>query len=109
LAKELEEKGNTVLHRSDMFSLSGKVSRFRKKNRFDEMNEVLSDLSDLILETHSKLNQEHTALETEIEGKKGKEAETLLNHKFDLERYLSWTFGQFAEGKIGQESSWSWI
>ncbi len=109
LARKLEEKGNTVLHRGDMFSLSGKVSRFRKKKRFDEMNEALSNLSSLILETHSKLNQEHKELEAEIEGKKGKEAETLLNHKFDLERYLSWTFGQFAEGKLGQESSWSWI
>ena len=109
LAHELEEKGNTVLHRGDMFSLSGKVSRFRKKKRFEEMNEALSNLSSLILETHSKLNQEHDDLESEIEGKKGKEAETLLNHKFDLERYLSWTFGQFAKGKLGQESSWSWI
>ncbi|MGY5879368.1 MAG: bacillithiol biosynthesis BshC [Candidatus Thorarchaeota archaeon] len=109
LAHELEEKGNTVLHRGDMFSLSGKVSRFRKKKRFEEMNEALSNLSSLILETHSKLNQEHDELESEIEGKKGKEADALLNHKFDLERYLSWTFGQFAKGKLGQESSWSWI
>jgi hypothetical protein len=109
LARELEEKGNTVLHRRDMFSLSGKVSRFRKKKRFDEMNEALSNLNSLILETHSKLNQEHDELEAEIAGKKGKEVESLLNHKFDLERYLSWAFGQFTEGKLGQESSWSWI
>ncbi len=109
LARELEEKGNTVLHRRDMFSLSGKVSRFRKKKRFDEMNEALSNLNSLILETHSKLNQEHDELEAEIAGKKGKEVESLLNHKFDLERYLSWAFGQITEGKLGQESSWSWI
>ena len=92
-----------------MFSLSGKVSRFRKKGRFDDMNDAISALGALILETYSKLNQEHYELESEIESKKGKEIETLLNHKFDLERYLSWTFGQFAEGKLGQESSWSWI
>ncbi len=109
LARELEEKGNTVLHRRDMFSLNGKVSRFRKKKRFDEMNEALSNLNSLILETHSKLNQEHDKLEAEIAGKKGKEVESLLNHKFDLERYLSWAYGQFTEGKLGQESSWSWI
>jgi len=109
LARELEEKGNTVLHRGEMFSLSGKVSRFRKKGRFDEMNDALSNLSTLILETHSKLNKEHDELESEIEDKKGKDVATLLDHKFDLERYLSWTFGQFAEGKLGQESSWSWI
>ena len=109
LAKELEEKGKTVLHRGDMFSLSGKVSRFRRKKRFDDMNEALANLSSLILETHATLNQELRDLETEIEGKKGKEAEALLNLKLDMERYLSWTFGQFAEGKLGQESSWSWI
>ena len=109
LARELEEKGNTVLHRRDMFSLSGKVSRFRKKNRFDDMNEALSNLNSLILETHSKLNQERDELEAKIAGTKGKETESLLNHKFDIERYLSWTFGQFTEGKLGQESSWSWI
>ena len=109
LAKELEEKGNTVLHRGEMFSLSGKVSRFRKKNRFDDMNEALSNLSTLILDTHSKLNQEHSELEAKISETKGKETETLLEQKFDIERYLSWTFGQFAEGKLGQESSWSWI
>ena len=109
LGKELEEKGNTILHGRDMFSLSGKVSRFRKKGRFDEMNDALSDLNALILETHSKLNQEHDELESEIESKKGKDMEAFLSHKFDLDRYLSWTFGQFAEGKLGQESSWSWI
>ncbi|MHA2146962.1 MAG: hypothetical protein ACXAB0_16065, partial [Candidatus Thorarchaeota archaeon] len=40
---------------------------------------------------------------------KGKELEKLQLLKIDLERYLSWTFGQFAENKLGQESSWSWI
>ncbi|MCJ7817714.1 MAG: bacillithiol biosynthesis BshC, partial [Candidatus Thorarchaeota archaeon] len=109
LARDLEEKEKTVLHRQDMFSLSGKVSKFRRKSQFDDMNEALSDLSTLILETHSTLNQELDQLETEIEGKKGKEAEYLLNLKLDIERYLSWTFGQFSEGKLGQESSWSWI
>jgi hypothetical protein len=109
LAKQLEEKGNTILHRRDMFSLSGKVSRFRKKGRFDEMNDALFNLGTLIIETHAQLNKEHDELESMISDKKGKEAEPLLNHKFDLERYLSWVFGQFAKGKLGQESSWSWI
>lgn len=109
LAKELEEKGKTVLHRGEMFSLSGKVSRFRRKNRFDDMNDALVDLAALIIGTHQTLNQELNDLETEIAEKKGKELEELLNLKMDVERYLSWTFGQFAEGKLGQESSWSWI
>jgi uncharacterized protein YllA (UPF0747 family) len=109
LARTLEESGHTVLHRRDMFSLSGKVSRFRRKDRFDKMNEALADLGSLIINTHATLNQEHTELEAEIADKTGKEVEVLLNRKFDLERYLSWTYGQFAEGKLGQESSWSWI
>lgn len=109
LARDLEKKEKTVLHRQDMFSLSGKVSKFRRKNQFENMNEALSNLSTLILETHSTLNQELALLKTEIEGKKGKEVEDLLNLKLDIERYLSWTFGQFAEEKLGQESSWSWI
>ena len=109
LARELEEKEKTILHRDDMFSLCGKVSRFRRKNRFEDMNEALSNLSTLILESHSTLNQELDVLETEITGKKGKEAEDLLNLKLEIERYLSWTFGQFSQGKLGQESSWSWI
>ncbi|MHA1481459.1 MAG: hypothetical protein ACTSQZ_08560, partial [Candidatus Thorarchaeota archaeon] len=29
--------------------------------------------------------------------------------RLDLERYLSWTFGQHAKNKRAQESSWSWI
>ena len=109
LGKDLEANEKTVLHRRDMFSLSGKVSRFRRKNRFVEMNDALLDLSGLILDTHKKLNQELTELEAEIEDKKGEEIESLLNLKFDMERYLSWTFGQFARDKLGQESSWSWI
>ena len=109
LAKDLESKEKTVLHRGEMFSRSGKVSRFRRKNRYDEMNEALLDLSEFIHDTHRKLNQELTELEGEIEEKKGEEIESLLNLKFDIERYLSWTYGQFAQDKLGQESSWSWI
>ncbi len=109
LAKDLQENEKTVLHRSEMFSLSGKVTRFRRKNRFEDMNNTLLDLSETILDTHARLNQELRELELEIEDKKGKEIESLLNLKFDIERYLSWTFGQFAQDKLGQESSWSWI
>lgn len=109
LAKTLEEEGLEVLHRKDMFSTMGKVARFRKKQRFDEMNEKLNELSKLILNSHSNLNG---ALE-DITGKaaaiSGKELEKLQLLKLDVERYLSWTFGQYTENKLGQESSWSWI
>ena len=109
LAKTLDEEGLEVLHRKDIFSTMGKVARLRKKQRFDEMNENLNELSKLILNSHSNLNG---ALE-DIKGKaatvSGVELEKLQLLKLDVERYLSWTFGQYTENKIGQESSWSWI
>ncbi|MCK5301974.1 MAG: hypothetical protein KAJ96_02440, partial [Candidatus Thorarchaeota archaeon] len=39
----------------------------------------------------------------------GDELKQLLTDILDLERYLSWVFGQYAENKLGQEASWSWI
>ena len=109
LAKTLDDAGFEVLHRKEMFSTIGKVTRLRKKKRYEEMNENLYELSKLILDTHSTLNG---ALE-EITGKatavSGKEIEKLQRLKRDLERYLSWTFGQYTENKLGQESSWAWL
>ncbi|TFG27994.1 bacillithiol biosynthesis BshC [Candidatus Thorarchaeota archaeon] len=109
LAKTLEGKNVKVLHRGEMFSLMGKISRFRKKERFDEMNEALASLGQLIQETHSNLNKRHEEIASEITNVSGTEGESLLNLKAEIERYLSWAFGQYAPAKMGQESSWSWI
>ncbi|MFX1605133.1 MAG: bacillithiol biosynthesis BshC [Promethearchaeota archaeon] len=109
LAKNLEEGRFEVLHRKDMFSLQGKIAKFRKKKQFDEMNEQLVDLKQLILDTHSTLNESLVETTSKIAESSGKTLKKLQLQKLDLERYLSWVFGQYADNKLGQESSWSWI
>jgi hypothetical protein len=109
LARTLEEEEIEPLHRRDMFSIMGKVSRFRKKQRNDEMNEKLSELDSFVLDTHESLNKSLEELTEKIAKSSGKEHEKLQFLRLELERYLSWTFGQYTENKLGQESSWSWI
>jgi uncharacterized protein YllA (UPF0747 family) len=109
LAKSLEGQEFQVLHRKDMFSLMGKIAKFRRKNQYDEMNEQLVGLNKLILETHSSLNDHLGEVNNKIAGASGKTTEKLQLQKLDLERYLSWVFGQYTENKLGQESSWAWI
>ncbi|MGY5864906.1 MAG: bacillithiol biosynthesis BshC [Candidatus Thorarchaeota archaeon] len=109
LAKSLEGESFEVLHRRDMFSIIGKIAKFRKKQRNDEMNEKLNELNDLILDTHSSLNKSLEDISAKISAASGDELEKLQLLKLDFERYLSWTFGQYAENKLGQETSWSWI
>ncbi len=109
LAKDLELNEVKILHRGEMFSILGKIARFRKKERFDEMNEMLAGLGQFIQENYSYLNQRHQEIESKIENASGEKSDVLLSLKSDIEKYLSWTYGQYTTGKIGQESSWSWI
>ena len=73
------------------------------------MNDALANLGMLIQETHRDLNQKHQEIESEIQNTSGEKSDSLLSLKADIERYLSWTYGQYTIGKMGQESSWSWI
>ncbi|MHA1636446.1 MAG: bacillithiol biosynthesis protein BshC [Candidatus Thorarchaeota archaeon] len=109
LAKLLKERELPVLHGSDLFRPMGKVSRFRKKGRFEEMNEMLQELSNFISQSYTELNKSLDGMTSEISATEGKVSEDKLQEKLDLERYLSWTFGQYAVNKRAQESSWSWI
>lgn len=109
LGKTLEVKAVKVLHGTELFGLMGRLSRFRKKDRFDEMNDTLASLELLIQETYANLNNKREEIEVEITNTSGAEGEFLLTLKTEIERYLSWAFGQYALGKMGQESSWSWI
>lgn len=109
LAKTLDDAGFKVLHRKELFSIMGKVTRFRKKQRYEEMNKILDELGKLILDTHSTLNGALKDITGKVTDVSGKEIEKLQHLKLDLERYLSWTFGQYTENKLGQESSWSWL
>jgi uncharacterized protein YllA (UPF0747 family) len=109
LAKSLEKKEIPILHGREMFSILGKVSKLRRKSQFNEMNEELLNLENLILTCHTELNDKRRQLEESIAETSGEDMTSQLNIKMDLERYLSWTFGQYAEEKLGQESSWSWV
>ena len=109
LATSLGKEGFEVLHRKSMFSLMGKIAKSRRKKQYDEMNEHLVGLSQLILETHSSLNASLGETSKKIAESSGKALESLQFQKLELERYLSWVFGQYADNKLGQESSWSWI
>ena len=73
------------------------------------MNEQLVDLNQLILGTHSSLNESLGEITNKIKESSGKVHEKLQPQKLGLERYLSWVYGQYADNKLGQESSWSWI
>lgn len=109
LAKSLDGEEFEVLHRKDMFSLMGKIAKFRRKNQFDEMNEQLVELNKIILETQSSLNERLGETTRKIAESSGDAHDKLQLQKLDLERYLSWVFGQYTENKLGQESSWAWI
>ncbi len=109
LAKSLEKDGFKVLHRKDMFKLMGKIAKSRRKKQYDEMNEQLVSLSQLIFDTHSSLNESLEETSKKIVESTGKALEALQFQKLELERYLSWVFGQYVDNKLGQESSWSWI
>jgi hypothetical protein len=39
----------------------------------------------------------------------GRSNEELVGTRLEIERYLSWVYGQYTDEKFGQESSWSWI
>ncbi len=109
LAGVLKEKGLPTLHKPDMFRLMGKANRFRKKAKHDEMNESIQSLSSMILESHQKLNASLEDLRKQRKTTTGDELKQLLTDIRDIERYLSWVFGQYAENKLGQEVSWSWV
>ena len=109
LAKSLEKEGCEVLHRKEVFGTIGSIAKSRRKNQFDAMNDALADLRELILSTHSSINACLEEISGEIGTTSGQDLEKLHLKKLDVERYLSWVFGQYAENKLGQESSWSWI
>ena len=109
LAGVLKEKGLSTIHKPDMFRLLGIIGRFRKKAKHDEMNESIRSLLSVILESHQELNVSLEDLRGQRKTANGDELKDLLATILDVERYLSWVFGQYAENKLGQEASWSWV
>jgi len=109
LAGTLKEKGFPTLHSPEMFKATGLIGRFRKKKKYDEMNSALQEFDSLLFESLANLNQEHMDMSQEKAGEARKASDDYLMTKLEVERYLSWVYGQFTQGKIGQEVTWSWI
>jgi len=109
LAEVLREKGVSPLHGPEMFQTMGKISRFRKKKRYDEMNSMIEEFEGMLTSSYYELNEIHKELEMRRVRGEGKSDGSLLSTKLEVEKYLSWVYGQFAEGKLSQESAWSWI
>ncbi|UCE10213.1 MAG: bacillithiol biosynthesis BshC [Candidatus Thorarchaeota archaeon] len=109
LAGQLKEKDLPALHSPEMFKITGKINRSKKKGKSDEMNDALREFHDFVNERHDALNAEVTAIAKK--GEKVKKNGSSQEHlaKLDMERYLSWAFGQYSQGKFGQESAWLWI
>ncbi|MHA1653786.1 MAG: bacillithiol biosynthesis protein BshC [Candidatus Thorarchaeota archaeon] len=109
LARTLAEQDVPVLHGSELFRTLGRINKFRKKKRHDEMNAAVAELGSLIRSRYEQLNDQLDEMEEEIQETAGRAREQLLDKRMAIERYLSWTFGAYAPGKQAQEASWSWI
>jgi len=109
LAETLTKKNIPVLHQSEMFKYMGKANKAKRKNRPDEMNEAWYGFKNFLNQTHKQINEKHKEILSELDTPEGKRDNELIITRLELERYLSWTFGQYVEDKMGQESSWSWI
>ncbi|UCH04945.1 MAG: bacillithiol biosynthesis BshC, partial [Candidatus Thorarchaeota archaeon] len=109
LAGTLKEKGFPTLHSPEMFKATGQIGRFRKKKDYEKMNSALESFETLLKDSLASLNQKHKEMSHEKPGKALKTSDDHLMTKLEVERYLSWVYGQFTQEKIGQEVTWSWI
>ncbi|MHA2132568.1 MAG: bacillithiol biosynthesis protein BshC [Candidatus Thorarchaeota archaeon] len=109
LAKQLKERDLPVLHSPEMFKIMGKISRSRKEGEGEEMNSALHEFSEFVIERHNALNNQVSEIVERGEKVKKDGSSQSQVARLDMERYLSWTFGQYTQGKLGQESAWLWI
>ncbi len=109
LSGTLREKGIPTLHSPEMFKATGSIGRFRKKMKYNEMNSALDEFDRILIESLTSLNQTHAEMTQEKPGELRKTGDDHLMTKLQVERYLSWVYGQFTQEKIGQEATWSWV
>ena len=109
LSNTLREKGYPTLHSPEMFKATGSIGRFRRKKKYDEMNSALDEFDNILIESLTSLNRKHAEMSHEKLGEPGKSSDDHLMTKLEVERYLSWVYGQFTQEKIGQEATWSWV
>jgi hypothetical protein len=109
LAKELTQKGVSVLHGPEMFKLMGRVNKSRRKKKPDEMNSALAEFDRMLNDIHSQINGILSEKLQKLNSPEGRKDTELATTRLEIERYLSWAFGQYTSEKLGQESTWSWI
>ncbi|TFG10503.1 bacillithiol biosynthesis BshC [Candidatus Thorarchaeota archaeon] len=109
LANRLKRREEPVLHEGSLFKILGKISQARRKDNPDEMNKAINALEEHIRLQYDTLVERVNEVERKRENVSGEEDAELQELKFDLELYLSWAYGRYAQEKSVQESSWSWI
>jgi uncharacterized protein YllA (UPF0747 family)/uncharacterized protein YdcH (DUF465 family) len=109
LANTLNKKDKPAFHGGEMFGTIGRITRARQSENYAEMNEAVQNFKSLLYESHEKLNHAIDELEREREKASDEKDKQLQLTRLEMERYLSWVFGQYTQGKMGQEVTWSWI
>ena len=109
LGETLLERGYPVLHQSEMFKYMGGANSARRKNLSEKMNNAWKAFEGFLQRTHGELNEVLENILAQLNTPEGKRNEELVGTRLEIERYLSWVYGQYADEKLGQESSWSWI
>ncbi|MGV9168620.1 MAG: bacillithiol biosynthesis protein BshC [Promethearchaeia archaeon] len=109
LSRTLGQKDKPTLHGGDMFNTIGRITRARQSEDYSEMNSAAQDFRSLLHSSHKKINQGIEQLEKERKKASGTNNQQLQITRLEMERYLSWVYGQYTNGKIGQEATWSWI
>jgi hypothetical protein len=109
LADVLAAKEIQVLHQPELFRQTGKANKARRKENFDGMNESWKGFEEFLFNTFHRLNRTLDEIKIKLDTPEGKSDSNLVDTRLEIERYPSWVFGQYTEGKIGQESTWSWI
>jgi hypothetical protein len=105
----LFEKGFSVLHQSEMFKYMGGANKARRKNKPEKMNDSWKAFEEFLRKTHTELNEALESILIKLDTPEGRSNEELVGTRLEIERYLSWVYGQYTDEKFGQESSWSWI
>jgi hypothetical protein len=105
----LFEKGFPVLHQSEMFKYMGGANKARRKNKPEKMNDSWKAFEQFLRKTHTELNEALETILIKLDTPEGRSNEELVGTRLEIERYLSWVYGQYTDEKFGQESSWSWI
>ena len=89
LARTLAEQDVPVLHGRELFRTLGRINKFRKKKRHDEMNAAVAELGSLIRSCYKQLNKHLGEMEEDIQETAGHAREQLLEKRMAVERYLS--------------------